>query len=77
MSQKKDKQSFKEAFAELERIVGEFEKGDLDLDEGLVQFERGLLLAAFCKERLSVIENKVKEIKQKFSSLSLEEEAKS
>ncbi len=71
---KKDKKSFKEAFAELEKIVEEFEKGDFDLDESLDKFEQGLELAAFCKERLSVIENKVKHIKQRFSTLPLEEE---
>lgn len=70
MNPKKDKQSFQETFAELEALVREFEKGELDLDESLKKFERGLELAAVCKERLSAVENKVKEIKAKFGSLT-------
>lgn len=66
---KKNTQSFQEAFAELEKIVQEFEKGDSDLDESLKKFERGLELATLCKERLAIVENKVKLIKQKFGAL--------
>lgn len=62
--------TFKEQFAELEALVAEFEKGELDLDESVKKFERGLALAASCKQRLSVIENRVKEIKVKFSALT-------
>lgn len=69
--QKKDRTlTFKEQFAELEALVAEFEKGELDLDESVKKFERGLELAAACKQRLSAIENRVKEIKAKFSALS-------
>ena len=54
MTQRKDRTaSFKEQFDELEALVEEFEKGELDLDESLKKFERGLQLAAACKERLS------------------------
>lgn len=69
--QKKDRTlTFKEQFAELEALVAEFEKGELDLDESVKKFERGLELAAACKQRLSVIENRVTEIKAKFDSLT-------
>lgn len=54
------------AFAELEKIVDKFENGDVDLDEGLAQFERGLELAQHCKVRLKEVENKVVQIKRKF-----------
>ncbi|MEK7103194.1 MAG: exodeoxyribonuclease VII small subunit [Patescibacteria group bacterium] len=64
MATKKD--TFKDAFEELETIVQRFESGDLDLDESLKQFERGLELAEYCKKQLAVVENKVKEIKGKF-----------
>ena len=67
MSTKKTtKESFSQAFQELEAITQWFEKGEVDLDEGLKKFERGLLLAKMCKEKLSEVENKVKEIKKKF-----------
>ena len=39
----------------------------MDLDEGLKKFERGLELATFCKDKLTEVENKVEEIKKKFS----------
>ncbi len=64
MATKKD--TFKDAFEELEAIVQKFESGDLDLDESLQQFERGLELAEICKKRLALVENKVQEIKLKF-----------
>lgn len=70
MADKKDKQSFEEMFTELEKLVQEFEKGELNLDDSLKKFERGLELAALCKTRLSLIENKVKDIKAKFGSLA-------
>ncbi len=62
------KQSFAEAFAELEAITEWFEKGDVDLDEGLKKFERGLVLAKMCKEKLGEVENKVIELKKKFNN---------
>jgi exodeoxyribonuclease VII small subunit len=62
----KPKLNFSKAFEELEAITEWFEKGELDLDEGLKKFERGLELAALCKEKLSEVENKVREIKGKF-----------
>lgn len=61
------KESFKSAFAELEKIVAEFERQDLDLEEALPKFERGLELAKKLRERLKQIENKVTEIKKKYN----------
>lgn len=64
----KSKINFQKAFEELEGITEWFEKGEVDLDEGLKKFERGLELASACKEKLSEFENKVKEIKVKYES---------
>lgn len=61
------KPNFSAAFAELEAITEWFEKGDVDLDEGLKKFERGLELAQVCKAKLAEVENKVIELKKKFS----------
>lgn len=61
------KQTFASAFAELEAITEWFEKGDVDLDEGLKKFERGLVLAKLCKEKLAEVENKVTDLKKTFS----------
>lgn len=57
---------FAKAFEELEQITKWFDSDDIDLDEGLKKFERGLELAKVCKEKLSEVENKVKEIKVKY-----------
>lgn len=60
---------FGEAYKELEGIIAWFEREEVDLDEGLRKFERGLELAKGCKERLKEVENKVTEIKGKFGEL--------
>lgn len=65
----KAKMDFGEAFAELERITDWFDRGEIDLEEGLEKFERGLELAATLKRRLRAVENRVEEIKVKFSDL--------
>jgi exodeoxyribonuclease VII small subunit len=59
---------FDEAMKELEAITAWFESTDVDLDEGLVKFERGMELATKLKEHLSTVENRVEKIKVKFSA---------
>ncbi len=65
---------FGAAYKELEGIIAWFEKEEVDLDEGIRKFERGLALAKACRERLKEVENKVTEIKAKFGSAEEEEE---
>lgn len=61
------KVDFAKAFTELESITEWFETEEqLDLDEGLKKFERGLVLASELKKKLSEVENKVQEIKSSF-----------
>lgn len=67
MSVKEKKANFAEAFKELEEIVQWFESTEVDLEEGLKKFERGLELAKKCRARLGEVENKVTKIKEKFS----------
>ena len=64
------KTNFAEAFKELEEIVKWFETTEVDLEEGLKKFERGLELARKCRARLGDVENKVTQIKEKFSTLA-------
>lgn len=64
------KANFAEAFKELEDIVQWFEASEVDLEEGLKKFERGLELAKKCRSRLSEVENKVTQIKEKFSDFA-------
>lgn len=67
MTKKKDI-DFSKGFEELEDITRWFDSQEtLDLDAGLKKFERGLELACELKKKLTQVENKVEEIKQKFS----------
>lgn len=66
------KTNFAESFKELEGIVQWFESSEVDLEEGLKKFERGLELAKKCRSRLAEVENKVARIKEKFSDPAAE-----
>ncbi len=59
---------FEQALKELEDITSWFESTDVDLDQGLVKFERGMELAGELKAHLADIENRVEKIKSKFSA---------
>jgi exodeoxyribonuclease VII small subunit len=61
--------SFADAFQELEAITAWFETAEVDLDEGLKKFERGLELAQVCKHKLAEVENRVVDLKKKFAHL--------
>ncbi len=63
------KTSFSSAFEELEAITEWFETQEIDLDEGIKKFERGLELAKQLKEKLADVENTVITLKKKFSAL--------
>lgn len=63
------KTDFSDSFKELEKIVQTFEQGNIDLDKGLEEFERGLKLAEQLKKKLTQTENKIIEIKEKFSPI--------
>lgn len=69
MTVKIKKPIFEEAFRELEKIVAEFESQEVDLEKGLVHFERGMELAEFCKKHLEGVQNKVVEIKKRFGGV--------
>jgi exodeoxyribonuclease VII small subunit len=57
-----EKLSYEEAFAELERIVGDLEAEVHNLDESLALFERGQALARRCAELLDKAELKVQSL---------------
>jgi len=62
----KAKQSFAKSFQELEDIAAWFEGNDVDLEEGLKKFERGMQLASDLRERLKSAEVKIEQIRKKF-----------
>jgi len=74
MPSKQKKFNFTETFNELEKITEKFESGNIDLDQGLQEFERGLALASELKKKLQEVENKVRVIKAKFKDLEETEE---
>ena len=51
--------TFKEASVELEKIVRALETGDLELEESLERYARGVELLASLRERLSNAEQRV------------------
>ena len=63
-----EKFDFKTAFNEVEKINNWFRGEDIDLDEALKQYEKGMELVIKCKNRLQQAENKFEEIKQKYLS---------
>lgn len=59
------KMTFEAAAARLSEIVEQMEKGDAPLDESMKLFEEGSALAAFCYDKLSSAEQKIKMITEK------------
>lgn len=67
------KQNMSQAFSELEEIVAEFEEGNIDLEESLPKFKKGLELAKFLKKRLKTLENEIVEIRDQFGEMGGED----
>ncbi|WP_298969171.1 exodeoxyribonuclease VII small subunit [uncultured Roseobacter sp.] len=54
-----DQMSFEQAMAELEKVLGQLERGDVALDESIALYERGAALKARCETKLKEAEEKV------------------
>jgi len=61
---------FAKAMAELEEINRWFQSQEIDLDEGLAKFRRGLTLIKKSRQRLEEVENEFEEIKKEFGEKS-------
>lgn len=59
-----DKMSFEEALAELEGIVKQLERGEVELEQSISIYERGAALKAHCEAKLKAAELKVEQIVQ-------------
>lgn len=59
--------SFQKDFEALEQLVERFESGDLDIDVALKEFEKGLQLAEQLSESLKKTENKIEQLRSKYS----------
>lgn len=69
MTAKAKTHTFESAYRSLEALVNEIESRELGLEEGIAKFEQGLILAQFCKQRLTEAEHKIVMIKNTFGSL--------
>lgn len=54
--------SFEEALAELEKIVGDLERGKVKLDDAIAAYTRGAQLKAHCERKLADAKMKVEKI---------------
>ncbi len=55
--------SFETALAELEKIVGNLERGDVELEQSIKIYERGEALKSHCSALLKAAEDKVEKIR--------------
>lgn len=51
--------TFEETMKELEQVVAELEKGDLNLDAAISKFESGIKLSKECESKLDSAEKKI------------------
>ncbi len=51
--------SFEAAMAELEKVVGQLERGDVPLEDSIKLYERGAKLKAHCGAKLKEAEEKI------------------
>ncbi len=54
-----EEMTFEQAMAELERVVGLLERGDVALEESITLYERGAALRKRCDKKLKDAEEKV------------------
>ena len=54
--------SYEAALEELEQLVAQIDAGQLPLDQLLTRYKRGAELLAFCRERLTAVENQIQQL---------------
>ena len=72
MNMKKE-ESFESKMQELEKIVGELEKGDLSLEDSLNKFESGIKISKECNKILEDAEKRITIILEKDGELKEED----
>lgn len=70
MSEKKV--DFEKSMKELEEIVAKLEKGDLNLDESVEEFEKGMKISKECNEILEDAEKRITILLQKEGNIKEE-----
>ena len=61
--------NFEKAMGELEKLVEEMEAGELNMEDMLKRFEKGIALSTDCQKALQDAELKVKELVEKNGKL--------
>ena len=56
---KKNKINLKKTFLELENILNQLESSDIDIDEMVLLYEKGMKLTKNCKKKLDQAEQKI------------------
>lgn len=59
MSKNKEEKSFEELMENLENIVQQLEKGDLNLDDSITKFEEGMKISKECSKILESSEKRI------------------
>lgn len=75
MSEKKE-QTFEDAVKSLEKIVGELESGELDLDKSITKYTEAMKLIELCEKKLNSATktiNKLVEANGKISDFEVKE----
>ncbi len=54
--------TFEEALRRLDEVVARLEAGEVGLEEAVALFERGQVLLATCRERLSAAQRRIEEL---------------
>ncbi len=57
-----EEMTFEAAMAELDKVVGQLERGDVPLDASIALYERGAILKARCEAKLKEAEEKIAQI---------------
>jgi len=67
-----NKLSFEQAMEQLDNVVQELENGNIELEDSLKLFERGVELIAFCQKKIALAEQRVSRLINNGENLFLE-----
>ena len=62
MAQRKKKQTFEEALAQLEEIAEQIEQGSIGLEDSIARYEEGMKLVQHCRDILAQAELKIQKL---------------
>lgn len=66
--------TIKEAFEELDKITADLEGENLEVEQMIPKYKRGLELIQFIKKRLNEVKIEIKKIKEEYKEIEKEEE---